>query len=131
MSILLLCKMLPCLCLALSTGVSTLQLLSRVSCCNDWLMMLRSVFRPHAVASQGSLAAACSFIRADLAAVNRSLMPWVVVNGHRPIYPSSLFGVGPQSDLRVAQDLRNALEDLFILHQVSCMCFVVLRRPSV
>ena len=60
----------------------------------------------------------CSFILADLAAVNRSLTPWLLVNGHRPIYPSSLFGVGAQSDLRVAQDLRNALEDLFVLHQV-------------
>ena len=59
-----------------------------------------------------------SFVRADLQRVNRTRTPWVVVNGHRPMYPSSLFGQHHSSDLTVAQDLRSAFEELFLRHQV-------------
>lgn len=61
---------------------------------------------------------ACSFILQDLKNVNRNLTPWVIVNGHRPIYTPSLSSVGPGSDLIVARDLRDALEDLFFTYQV-------------
>ena len=63
-------------------------------------------------------AMACSFILQDLQGVNRSLTPWVIVNGHRPIYTPSLSAVGPGSDLIVARDLQDALEDLFFTYQV-------------
>ena len=59
------------------------------------------------------------FIQADLQAVDRRLTPWVVVNQHRPIYTSSVFGRDHQSDIVVATDLRNAMEDLFFLYQVA------------
>lgn len=44
----------------------------------------------------------------------------MVVNMHRPIYTSSTVGVGPSSVIRVAEDLRAALEPIFMLYQV-CM----------
>ncbi|CAL8471735.1 g11277 [Coccomyxa elongata] len=58
------------------------------------------------------------FILQDLAAVDRGVTPWVVVNMHRPIYTSSTAGVGPTSVIRVAEDLRAALEPIFMLYQV-------------
>ncbi|EIE21772.1 Metallo-dependent phosphatase [Coccomyxa subellipsoidea C-169] len=58
------------------------------------------------------------FILQDLAAVDRAVTPWVVVNMHRPIYTSSTAGVGPTSVIRVAEDLRAALEPIFMLYQV-------------
>ena len=60
----------------------------------------------------------CSFILQDLQNVDRSLTPWVIVNGHRPIYTPSLSSVGPGSDLVVARDLQDALEALFFTYQV-------------
>ena len=60
-----------------------------------------------------------SFILQDLQTVDRSLTPWVVVNGHRPIYTPSLSSVGPGSDLIVARDLQDALEAIFFTYQVS------------
>ena len=60
-----------------------------------------------------------SFILQDLQSVDRSLTPWVVVNGHRPIYTPSLSSVGPGSDLIVARDLQDALEAVFFTYQVA------------
>lgn len=59
------------------------------------------------------------FIENDLRTVNRTHTPWVVVNQHRPIYTSSVAGRDQQSDIVVATDLRNAMEDLFFLFQVT------------
>lgn len=61
----------------------------------------------------------CRFIQRDLAGVNRSVTPWIVVNLHRPIYTSSMFGRDQQSDIVVGADLRSALEDLFFTYQVA------------
>ena len=58
------------------------------------------------------------FLRADLAAVNRSHTPWLVVGGHRPFYIDSTNAEPGWGDLTVADDLQNALEDLFVQHQV-------------
>ena len=58
------------------------------------------------------------FLLTDLSLVNRSITPWLVVNLHRPIYTSSASGLSFTSVLKVAQDLRLALEDLFFLYQV-------------
>lgn len=38
------------------------------------------------------------FLAADLAAVNRSVTPWVVVAGHRPLYWIMLQGSSPGPD---------------------------------
>lgn len=59
----------------------------------------------------------------DLSLVNRSMTPWLVVNLHRPIYTSSASGKSYTSVLRVAEDLRVALEELFFLYQVSLVAF--------
>ena len=61
----------------------------------------------------------CRFINDDLAAVNRSVTPWVVVNGHRPIYTTSTSGGSITSVIQVADDLRESLEDIFYKYQVS------------
>ncbi|DBB10212.1 TPA: hypothetical protein ACH3X3_001785 [Trebouxia sp. C0006] len=58
------------------------------------------------------------FITTDLAAVNRSVTPWVVVNGHRPIYTTSTSGGTITSVTQVAEDLRDALEQVFYKYQV-------------
>lgn len=62
------------------------------------------------------------FILQDLSHVDRRQTPWVVINMHRPIYTSSTSGVGPSSVIRVAEDLRAALEPLLILYQVLPLC---------
>jgi hypothetical protein len=59
----------------------------------------------------------------DLMHVDRKVTPWVVMNMHRPIYTSSTSGVGPSSVIRTASDLRDALEPLLILYQVSMPIF--------
>lgn len=60
-----------------------------------------------------------SFIVSDLEHVNRDKTPWVIVGGHRPFYVSSTYYGRKDSDITVADDLRNALEDLFLKHEVS------------
>ena len=57
-------------------------------------------------------------MRADLASVNRSRTPWLVVGGHRPFYIDSTSVGKPDSDQTVAEDLRTAFEDLFLQHAV-------------
>nr|QOL01233.1 putative extracellular protein TR9_041a [Trebouxia lynnae] len=58
------------------------------------------------------------FITSDLAAVNRSVTPWVIVNGHRPIYTTSTSSGSLASVIRVADDLREALETVLYTNQV-------------
>ena len=64
----------------------------------------------------------CRFLLADLGMINRTVTPWLVVNLHRPIYTSSASGKSYTSVLKVAEDLRLALEDLFFLYQVGPAC---------
>lgn len=59
------------------------------------------------------------FIVDDLAGVNRNDTPWVVVNGHRPIYTTSSSGGSLASVTTVARDLRVSLEDIFYQYEVS------------
>lgn len=58
------------------------------------------------------------FILDDLRSVNRSRTPWVIVGGHRPFYISSNNRLAPDSDQVVAQQLRAALEDIFLQYKV-------------
>lgn len=50
--------------------------------------------------------------------IDRSRTPWVVVGVHRPIYTSSIYGNNFKSDVNVAEDLRNSLEEVFYQYQV-------------
>lgn len=60
-----------------------------------------------------------AFIQRDLAAVNRSATPWVIVGGHRPMYIDSSFTAArPDGDQFLARQLRAALEPLFLEHGV-------------
>lgn len=55
----------------------------------------------------------------DLSSVNRNITPWIIVNGHRPIYTTS---TSPASNnygvIAVAEDLQASLEDVFYEFQV-------------
>lgn len=50
--------------------------------------------------------------------IDRSRTPWVIVGVHRPIYTSSIYGNNFKSDVNVAEDLRNSLEEVFYQYQV-------------
>ncbi|KAL6770803.1 hypothetical protein ACKKBF_B32745 [Auxenochlorella protothecoides x Auxenochlorella symbiontica] len=58
------------------------------------------------------------FAVADLAAVNRSVTPWVVAGFHRMMYTDSYYGFTPTSSQVVATDMRAAFEDLFFEYGV-------------
>jgi len=58
----------------------------------------------------------------DLASVNRTLTPWLVVGGHRPFYIDSTNNLEPDGDQPVARALRDALEDAFYKYQVFAAC---------
>lgn len=58
----------------------------------------------------------------DLAGVNRTLTPWLVVGGHRPFYIDSTNNLEPDGDQPVARALRDALEDAFYEYQVLAAC---------
>lgn len=60
-----------------------------------------------------------SFVLHDLASVDRSLTPWLVVGGHRPFYIDSTNNMEPDGDQPVATALREAFEDAFFDYQVS------------
>jgi hypothetical protein len=58
-----------------------------------------------------------AWLAADLAAVNRSRTPFLLVTGHRPMY---LEETGEDAgDYRVAQHMQASLEPLFLEHDVS------------
>jgi hypothetical protein len=54
------------------------------------------------------------FLAADLAAVNRSVTPWVIFSGHRPFYIDSINAEPVAGDTSVAKRLRTALEPLWL-----------------
>ena len=59
-----------------------------------------------------------AFVLNDLASVNRSLTPWLVVGGHRPFYIDSTNNMEPDGDQPVARALREAFEEAFLKYQV-------------
>lgn len=59
-----------------------------------------------------------SWIRADLAAVNRSRTPWVVFGGHRPMYVDSTYASGWGSDGGNSQLLVDNVEPLLLEYGV-------------
>jgi acid phosphatase type 7 len=58
------------------------------------------------------------FLARDLAAVNRSVTPWVVVSGHRPMYIDSTYTGTPDSDVAVSKLMKSSLESLFAANKV-------------
>jgi hypothetical protein len=62
-----------------------------------------------------------AWLLADLASVDRSVTPWLVVGGHRPVYICSTNTMPGQGDQPVAQDLRDAFEEAFVEHKVSAL----------
>ena len=57
-------------------------------------------------------------MEADLKAVNRTLTPWVILNGHRPIYTTNTGGSPPYGVINGARDQRLAFEDLLFKYEV-------------
>lgn len=62
-----------------------------------------------------------AFVLRDLASVNRSLTPWLVVGGHRPFYIDSTNNMEPDGDQPVAIALREAFEEAFFKYQVPAL----------
>lgn len=58
------------------------------------------------------------FIEQDLKSVDRRTTPWLIVGGHRPIYIDSTWDQWPDGDLTVANQLQQALEELFLEYKV-------------
>eukprot|EP00878_Enallax_costatus_P019287 GHUV01020344.1.p1 GENE.GHUV01020344.1~~GHUV01020344.1.p1 ORF type:complete len:392 (+),score=91.17 GHUV01020344.1:31-1206(+) len=59
-----------------------------------------------------------SWLLEDLATVDRSLTPWLIVGGHRPIYISSTNTMSGDGDQPVAAALREAFEAAFVEYKV-------------
>lgn len=59
-----------------------------------------------------------SWVLQDLATVDRSLTPWVIVGGHRPFYISSTNTMAGDGDQPVAAALREAFEAAFVEYKV-------------
>jgi len=59
-----------------------------------------------------------NFIQSDLASVDRSVTPFVIFAGHRPMYIDSTDNETVSSDQRVAELLRANLEPLLLKYQV-------------
>lgn len=58
------------------------------------------------------------WIKQDLEAVDRSVTPWILFGGHRPMYIDSTYGVKWPSDLVVGQLLIDHVEPLLIQNNV-------------
>ena len=58
------------------------------------------------------------FVIQDLASVNRTLTPWLIVGGHRPFYIDSSNNFEPDGDQPVARALQEAFEEAFYKYQV-------------
>jgi len=58
------------------------------------------------------------FIDADLRSVDRSVTPWVIFSGHRPMYIDSTDNSSVSSDQTVAHLLRENVEELLVKHGV-------------
>ena len=74
-------------------------------------------------------------MEADLAAVNRTKTPWIILNGHRPIYTTSSGGSAPYGVVPVALDLQEALEPLLYKYSVDLTWhgtfqLIVFRSPT-
>jgi len=59
-----------------------------------------------------------AWLAADLAAVNRSATPWLIVTAHRPMYVSSSSHASPSSDQPVAALLQKEIEPLLLQYRV-------------
>ena len=60
-----------------------------------------------------------NWLLADLKAVNRSITPWLIFCGHRPMYINSYYGGAFSSDIVVADLMRKNLEPLFVKYKVN------------
>lgn len=59
-----------------------------------------------------------AFILQDLMNVNRTNTPWVIMASHRPMYVSSPDATSPDSDMVVAQMMRDSFEPLLLEYEV-------------
>lgn len=60
-----------------------------------------------------------AWLEADLAAVDRSVTPWVVFGGHRPMYINSDYGESDSSDLVVMQNLIENVEPMLMKYKAN------------
>jgi hypothetical protein len=95
-----------------------------VSSQKSLILCVLTLLDPHSSPFLGYISPAGSeqhaWVLSDLASVDRSVTPWVVVGGHRPMYIASTFKMPEWGDQTVAEDLRAAFEDAFVEHRVSC-----------
>ena len=59
------------------------------------------------------------WLEADLQSINRTVTPWVIFCGHRPMYINSNWSTGVSSDTAVAGLMRQSLEPLFFKYKVN------------
>ena len=63
-----------------------------------------------------------AFLEAHLRSVDRSVTPWLVFAGHRPMYIDSTNASPVSGDLTVAKLLRKNLEPMLVVSG-DCLCF--------
>ena len=63
-----------------------------------------------------------AFLEAHLRSVDRSVTPWLVFAGHRPMYIDSTNASPVSGDLTVAKLLRKNLEPMLVVSG-GCLCF--------
>ncbi len=59
------------------------------------------------------------WIENDLKTVNRTLFPWIIFGGHRPMYISSSYNSGPSSDVTVMNLMIQNIEPLLWKYKVN------------
>lgn len=59
------------------------------------------------------------WLRKDLESVNRSVTPWVIFGGHRPMYINSDYSGNDESDVTVSQDLVDNIEQMLYDNNVN------------
>ncbi|EKX51016.1 hypothetical protein GUITHDRAFT_161772 [Guillardia theta CCMP2712] len=90
---------------------------SSASSDSPWYSFSHPLLHVAVISTEHSLEQQKKWLEEDLRLVDRSVTPWVMVVGHRPMYFTGILP-GAADDQQVAQELREAFEPLLMLYKV-------------